>query len=292
MSRFVAGWIGAYDLGALPRTDDAWGGELVSDMIGETEHFVHGWFQGDERAFSELFHTEHTYVTPRLASLYGMTIPEGTPSTDGFVRISTRGTRRHGLLTQGGFLASHAVGGGSSPTLRGRWVLERVMCQTIDGPPASALAMAPEFTADMTTREWHEAIFATPGCNSCHARLEPPGFAFEGFDHVGRARLEERGERVETHATIVSGTDLDGTYASEDDLSEAVAESAVARDCFTRAFVQSAMGRPVSTADRHLLHDVSTALETDVHEAVVALVTSDTFRNARTSTTTETGAER
>jgi hypothetical protein len=293
MSRFVTGWIGGYDLGALPRVDDAWGGELVSDMTGETEHFVLGWFQGDDRALSQLFDTDHAYVTPRLATLYGLTIPEGAPSIDGFARVSTRGTNRHGLLTQGGFLASHAVSGGSSPTLRGRWVLERVMCQSIDGPPASALAMAPTFTADMTTREWHEAIFATPGCNSCHARLEPPGFAFEAFDQIGRVRHEERGEPIHTYTTITSGTDLDGRYESEADLSEAIATSPVARDCFTRAWVQSAVGRPVSSADRRLLHDVSTALETDVHEAVVALVTSDAFRLARgTDTTTDTGADR
>ncbi|MBN8614682.1 MAG: DUF1592 domain-containing protein [Deltaproteobacteria bacterium] len=291
MSRFVTGWIGGYDLGALPRTDAQWGGELVTDMIGETEHFVMGWFQGEERALAELFDADHTYVTPRLATLYGLSIPEGETSTDGFVRIATRGTTRHGLLTQGSFLASHAVSGGSSPTLRGRWFLERVMCQSIDGPPASALADAPAFTADMTTREWHEAIFATPGCNTCHARLEPPGFALEGFDQIGRARLEDRGERVITTTTIVSGTDLDGDYEDEADLSEAVATSPVARDCFTRAWVQSAVGRPVSSADRRLLHDVSAALERDVHEAVIALVTSETFRLSRT-TTTDTGADR
>jgi hypothetical protein len=275
MSSFVTGWVGGYDLGAMPRVDDAWGGELVSDMTGETEHFVLGWFQGEDRALSQLFDTDHTYVTPRLAALYGITIPEGAPSTDGFARV----TRTAGLLTQGGFLASHAVSGGSSPTLRGRWVLnriaetldhprrgdsvsgcgvgggapnglrrggggsasdppegrathdsasrrtcvERVICLPIDGPPASALAMARAFTADMTTREWHEAIFATPGCNSCHSRLEPPGFAFETFDQIGRVRHEERGEPIRTHTTISSGTDLDGRYESEADFSEAIA---------------------------------------------------------------------
>jgi hypothetical protein len=168
-----------------------------------------------------------------------------------------------------------------------------VICLPIDGPPASALAMARAFTADMTTREWHEAIFATPGCNSCHSRLEPPGFAFETFDQIGRVRHEERGEPIRTHTTISSGTDLDGRYESEADFSEAIATSPVARDCFTRAWVQSAVGRPVSNADRRLLRDVSTALETDVHEAVVALVTSDAFRLARTTaTTTDTGADR
>lgn len=292
MSRFVTGWIGGYDLGALPRVDDAWGGELVSDMTGETEHFVLGWFQGETRGLGALFDTDHTWVTPRLATLYGLSIPEGT-TADAFVRVSTRGTNRHGLLTQGGFLASHAVSGGSSPTLRGRWVLERVMCQSIDGPPASALAMAPAFTADMTTREWHEAIFATPGCNTCHSRLEPPGFAFEAFDQIGRVRHEERGEPIRTHTTITSGTDLDGDYADEGELSEAIATSPVARDCFTRAWVQSAVGRPVSNADRRLLHDVAAALETDVHEAVVALVTSDAFRLARSAETpSDTGDDR
>ncbi len=288
MSRFVTGWLGGYDLGVLPRTDDAWGGELVTDMVGETEHFVVGWFQGDARALSELFDTDHTYVTPRLADFYGLSIPEGTETTDGFAHVSTRGTTRRGILTQGSFLASHAIAGGSSPTLRGRWFIERVMCQSIDGPPVTALRDAPPFTADMTTREWHEAIWSTEGCNTCHRRLEPPGFAFEGFDQVGRARTLDRGERVQTHTTLTSDTDLDGPYDGPEDFSEAVGTSLVARDCFTRAWVQSAVGRPVSNADRRLLHDVATALETDVHEAVIQLVTSETFRRTRAPDSTDT----
>lgn len=281
VARFVAGWLGALDLNDQTRVDAAWSSSMVRDMARETEAFVIDWVQGEDRALDALFYADHTFVTPQLAALYGLRLPDDAP-IDRLTRVEgTHAHGRHGVLTQASFLATHATEAAASSTRRGHWFVERALCQEIDGPPPTAGTLAPPFTAEMTTRQWHEGILATPGCSSCHARLEPPGFAFEAFDAVGRFRDDDRGQRVVTTTTLSSGTELDGFYDGAEDLSEAVSSSVTVRRCFARQLLHYAMGRPTVPADHRLLLDVARSLETDVREALVRIVTSSDFRAAR-----------
>jgi hypothetical protein len=57
-----------------------------------------------------------------------------------------------------------------------------------------------------TDREWLETLTMTEGtlCANCHDQINPPGFALEGFDGLGRVRVG-----ADTH-TEIDGVEVDG----------------------------------------------------------------------------------
>ena len=282
MARFVLGWTEAIELNQKTKADPMWTSALAQDAVGETDAFVQDWFRSDGNGFEQLFVSDHTFVTPRLAALYGFEVPAGTADNQ---RVRVEGTAargRVGLLTQASFLAVHARDVASSPTLRGHWVITNALCQQIAGPPADAESRSPIRTSDMTTREWHEALETTSGCNGCHRRMEPPGYALENFDALGRNRDTDQGERVQTHTVLTTDSDLDGAYADASGLSEGMGQSLVVRRCFTRRWLSYALGRPVNTSDRVLVNEVANSLETDAQEAALRIATSAEFRRAKT----------
>jgi hypothetical protein len=272
IARFVRNWTGAINLASVNRAAAEWTAELASDALTETDRYVESWFVGDRRAFDALIVGDSTFVSPRLAAFYGV---ESTG--DGFMRVALP-KERVGLFTQASFLATHATESASSPTYRGKWFMERALCQGIGTPPPDAQAMAPKFEADMQTRDWHEALQKTKGCASCHSLMEPPGYVYEGFDAVGRARATEKGRPVRTDAVLLTGTDMDATYAGPRDFALAAGKSPTVRTCFASHFLTYAFGRSADEGDRALAEKAGAALATDVREAIVAITTSKSFR--------------
>jgi hypothetical protein len=49
-----------------------------------------------------------------------------------------------------------------------------------------------------------------PGCASCHAAIDPLGFALENFDAIGRWRTADAGMPINASATLPDGRQLDG----------------------------------------------------------------------------------
>lgn len=274
MARFVRNWTGIINLPSITRSDSAWTRALESDALGETDRYVAAWFGGSSRSFGELLTGTTTFVTPSLAAFYGAPI-----SGEGFQAMPMP-KERVGLLTQASFLAMHAMESASSPTLRGKWFMERGLCQGMGAPPANAVAMAPTFEPSMQTRDWHEALENTKGCAACHSRMEPPGYVFEGFDAIGRARATEKGRPVRTDAKLATGSDMDLSFTGPHDFARAAGQSAAVRTCFSTHLLGYAFGRDINGDDAALATAVSTALATDVREAVVILATSKAFRRA------------
>jgi hypothetical protein len=62
----------------------------------------------------------------------------------------------------------------------------------------------------LSMREALAAHRADPKCASCHAQMDPIGFALEQFDAIGRWRETEGGLPIETASTLPNGTVVDG----------------------------------------------------------------------------------
>jgi hypothetical protein len=100
---------------------------------------------------------------------------------------------RGGLLTRLWFLAGGSIS--TRPILRGAFLRKYLLCDDVAPPPVNVAAALPERQLGETTRQVVEELTERPGtaCASCHAALiNPLGFAFEGFDALGRSRNEER----------------------------------------------------------------------------------------------------
>jgi hypothetical protein len=132
-------------------------------------------------------------VNDRLAALYRIPGVHGSKIRP--VRLP-KDSVRGGLLTQASILKVTANGTTTSPVLRGVWINERILGNTIPPPPATVPAVEPDIRGATTIREQLAKHRSDPTCNSCHVKIDPPGFALENFDVFGgwRDRYRAVGE--------------------------------------------------------------------------------------------------
>lgn len=101
-------------------------------------------------------------------------------------------SHRGGVLTMGAVLKVTANGTTTSPILRGAWVLDRILGTPPPKPTMDIEAVEPDIRGATTIRQQLEKHRALPECASCHARIDPPGFALESFDVIGGWRERYR----------------------------------------------------------------------------------------------------
>ena len=176
---------------------------LKQAALEETRLFVAELLRADLPA-TNLIDSDFTFANERLATHYGL------PGVTGAVvhRVSLpAGSVRGGLLTQASILKVTANGTTTSPVLRGHWITERILgLETPPPPPVPSIE--PDIRGAVTIRQQLEKHRADPSCASCHAAMDPPGFALESFDVMGGYR--ERYRAVKEDIAPVAGVGLNG----------------------------------------------------------------------------------
>jgi hypothetical protein len=118
------------------------------------------------------------------------------------------------LLGQGALLATTSYPDRTSPVLRGKFLLNNIFgLQTPPPPPGvdTNLAPAKPGAIPQTIRERLAAHRTNPTCSSCHAVIDPLGFALENFDVIGGWRsIDEAGKPVDAAGTTLSGANVQG----------------------------------------------------------------------------------
>jgi hypothetical protein len=144
---------------------------------------------------------------------------------------------RTGWLGLGGFLSVAAHANQSSPTLRGNFVRERLLCQHMTIPPNIPVLEEVETmgATPKSTRELY-SMHQKPGCDGCHDALDDVGFTFESFDGAGRFRTQELFRNQTTAVPVdttgyLTKTDVNRPLANATELAEALAASAWVREC-------------------------------------------------------------
>ncbi|WP_240359542.1 DUF1592 domain-containing protein [Pyxidicoccus trucidator] len=228
--------------------------------------------------YSDLLTSPATFVNAELASVYGLS---GTFTAD-FVPVTLDSRERKGVLTQVGFLASHATSADPDPIHRGVFLSERILCRKIGAPPANIPPLpAPE---GRTNREVVTSHTEAPGtvCASCHANLiNPLGFPFENFDAIGRYRTTDNGHPVDASASPrLAGETVQVRDAL--DLADALAASEPVHACYARHWVEYLHGRPFADEDGPLVERLGKLSKEDglsIVDLVVEVVTSEGFVN-------------
>jgi hypothetical protein len=229
------------------------------------------------------------FVNEDTAPFYGLSGITG----ENLRQAALPADQRAGLLTQLGFLTKNATRSGSDPVHRGLVVLRKVLCDDPDPPPTMFDLPKPE--AGLTTREVYEK--ATSCGVGCHDTLiNPPGFAFEGFDGVGRMRREEQGKPIDARGTLTVRSGYTpaekrtnpSTQISFDgavELMRQLAATPRVHECYARNFMTYVLAREVDPVER----GASEALGRQSREKgslrtlLIELVKLDTFR-ARVAT--------
>jgi hypothetical protein len=228
-----------------PSVFPEWSPELAASMQEETLRFFAD-FLTNGRPVVELLMAEHTFVDARLAAFYGLPPPQG----EGFQRVVQPPERRAGLLGQAGVLTVTSYPNRTSPVLRGKFVLEKLLGTPPPPPPPNipSLSEHADGVEPLGLRGRLELHRSNPSCASCHARIDPIGFALENFDAIGRRREVEGGLPIDTSGRLVTGESVDSA------VSLAAALAASGRDEFTANFSRTlltyALGRGLDYYDR------------------------------------------
>ena len=83
----------------------------------------------------------------------------------------------------------------------------------------------------MTTKERFELHSSVEPCTSCHRLIDPIGFGFEHFDHLGRWRIEDAGQPIDASGSL-DGVEFDGVQ----DLAIALMDDARFRACYVQTW--------------------------------------------------------
>jgi hypothetical protein len=199
--------------------------------------------------FRSVFNSRKTYVNADLAALYGIS---GVTSSE-FVQVDLPAERR-GLLGNASILSLYAHADVSSPTLRGKFIRQILMCQSIPAPPPDVDTTLPDESQAKTARERLTIHSTNPTCAGCHKLMDPIGLALENFDAIGSFRAQDNGQ------TIDASGELDGvTFTNAVGLADALAKSERVPDCVSRLVFRSAWGRLETQADEGFITDLTTA---------------------------------
>ncbi len=164
----------------------------------------------DNRPTIELLTADYTFLNERVALHYG--IANVTGSEFRRVALSSDSPRR-GILGQGSILTITSHPNRTSPVLRGKWILKNILGTPPPDPPPSVPALDDHKTQAKvsTLRERLSAHRSVEPCRTCHAVIDPPGFALENFDAIGRWReVDESWNKLDASGILGDGTRFSG----------------------------------------------------------------------------------
>jgi hypothetical protein len=228
-------------------------------------------FTGD---YLSLYDSPTVFVNNELAKIYGL--PQA--ATDGFRKATLpAGSPRVGLLGAGAILASNGLPQRSSPTLRGRFVAQQLLCKVVPPPPGNVntnvLDMLPAGSSVKATLEAHRQSAA---CAACHALMDPVGLGLENFDSVGTYRTTDNNVAID--ATGV----LDGmAFQDEASLARVLRNHPQAASCLVGKLYEQAQGRQPLPVDAPVVATLSKQFETSGHRAdqlLLDIASSDAYR--------------
>jgi len=247
IKRFYSGWLMLDKLSQSAKDEKLFPGYgvVVPSMMEEISRLMDDVIWGNDATVTKLFKTDYTFANRDLATFVGLSGASTMDKTFQKVALSPQGPsgaqQRMGILTSPGLLAAQSKPQESSPVLRGRFVLEQMLCMELPLPPAGVPPVEAVDSSALTTRERFEK-HAESACASCHKFLDPIGFAFESYDAAGRFRETEKGKPINTSGTL-GETDVDGAFKNAVELSDRFARSERVRACIAKQWFRFAMGR-------------------------------------------------
>jgi len=251
--------------------------DIRADLTQETLLFLQSIFEED-RSVLDLLTADHTFLNENVALHYGINGVRGSA----FQRVQLDDERRFGLLGKGAVLMVSSYPNRTSPVLRGKWLLERIMGTPPAAPPPDVegfeeIEIGQEYS---TVRERLEKHRANPSCNGCHGVIDPLGFALENFDAVGRWQDIDRWARtpVDASGVMADGTPVNGPV----DLRNAILQRPEQfAQTFTEKLMTFGLGRSIEYQDMPTVRRIVREAAEDNYRfstLVLKIVGSEQFR--------------
>ncbi len=183
---------------------------LRSAFVQEINLFLDDQLKAD-RAVAELLTADYTFLNEQLARHYGI----GGVYGSHFRRVALADENRWGLLGKASVLAVTSYPTRTSPTIRGKWLLENILAAPVPPPPPNVNTNLDEEQAgrSASVRQMLERHRTNPVCASCHARMDPLGFTLENFDAIGQWRTADGDAPLDASGVLLDGTSITGPAA-------------------------------------------------------------------------------
>ncbi|MGE0760258.1 MAG: DUF1592 domain-containing protein, partial [Pirellulaceae bacterium] len=270
-TEFGCQWLHVRDVATLDEKSDRHFPTFVglrADMQEEVTRFFVDFFQRDESVLA-LLEADHTFLSKKLADHYGLTF-----AGDDWQRVEgLRAHGRGGILGFAATLSRHSGASRTSAILRGTWLSEVVLGDKLPNPPKGVPVLPDEAPAGLTERQLIERHSSDANCSGCHQRIDPYGYALEGFDAIGRAR------NADTATTLHDGTNIDGLAGLREYLLTQRRQDFLRQ--FGRKLLGYALGRSVQLSDQPLIETLVQTEGTRSADWVERIVRSRQFREVR-----------
>jgi len=238
----------------------------------------------EDRSILDLIHSDFTYRSEPLDAFYRRK-PTGAvkPLDVEFHRVPVTSRREGGVITTGAIMTMTSNATRTQPITRGAWIVEVIFNNPpppppADVPPLDEEAKGPE-DKTLTIREKLIAHATRADCRSCHAKIDPYGFALEHYDPVGIWRdTYEDGQPIDASGLLFNQR----PFATIEEFKDGMLAE---KDRFTRAFATHllayALGREVKAADHAALDRIVAATAADgyrLRSLLTHIVLSEPFQ--------------
>jgi hypothetical protein len=269
LRRFHAQWLGYSALEGLP---------IHPKLRAESDALVDRATAAD-RDYRDLLLSDATRIDAELAAHYGLA---ATPASETWVNYGP--SPRRGILSHGMFAAAGAKFTDTSPTRRGKFIRERLLCTTVPLPPPTEsvdVDLPPVAkTPNACKAERYKQHREDPSCAGCHALMDPIGFGLENFDELGRFRTHDK-DRPDCPIEGTGSLDENTPFSGAKELASLIAAAPQFAPCVGQHFLRFAVGRSLDDADLRRAAWLGAALTSNGHHLpamVLAFVTHENFR--------------
>ncbi len=241
---------------------------LREAMREEVARFYIDLFQNN-RSVLELVNADYTFLNKPLADHYGIPFT-GTDwqRVDGIKKYG-----RGGVLGFSATLAKHSGASRTSAILRGTWVSEVLLGEKVPNPPKGVPTLPEEAPEGLSERQLIERHSTEPRCMACHKRIDPYGFALEGFDAIGRSRT------ADTKTVLFDDAAVDGLAGLRDYMANQRRADFLRQ--FNRKLLGYALGRSAQLSDQPLIDKLTKTEGAQVSQIIEQIVRSPQFREIR-----------
>lgn len=264
-------WLLNPDSTKFPWFDD----NLRTAFVTEMDLFLDAQLKEDH-SILDLLTSNETFLNERLARHYGISGVYGSH----FRRVKLTDENRFGLLGKASLLAVTSYATRTSPTIRGKYLLENILAAPMPPPLPNvpALESSNKEGKALSVREMLEMHRANSICASCHARMDPLGLSLENFDAIGEWRAMDAGHAIDPSGVLLDGTKVNGPLELRQAL---VAQKEQFAKAVTEKLLTYSLGRGLQYYDAPAVRAIDRAAAADGYRwssLMLAIVKSPPFQ--------------
>ncbi|MBK8251367.1 MAG: DUF1592 domain-containing protein [Polyangiaceae bacterium] len=254
-----------------------WNSTLGQSARMETLMFLEDLVWNQNGDYRDLYNANYTFVDATLATFYGVSPPGGA----GFQKVTLPADqKRTGFFGHAGYLARYSHAAQTSPTRRGVFISNMLLCNEIPPPPPGVNTTLPVYdpnnpkTKKQTLEELH---YANDQCKGCHLKMDPFAFPLEIYNGIGKYRtVDENGLTLDPTGEVADF----GAFTNVTELGQLVHDDPRAMNCIVSNLFKQSMGHSETKGERPAIFAIQDAFEASgfkLQEAIVEIVASPAF---------------